>query len=422
MKAGQLVCLSLVVLILASGITGADAEEPILAWQKVYNSGSHDVAIGIAVDGSGNFYLTGQTGTENNWDCLTIKYNSKGEVVWSQVYDSGKNDLGYAITLDNNNNVYVAGQIFNGTDYDYLVLKYDSSGNLIWQKVFNWGNLDGAYAIATDNSNNLYVLGQSSSTSGELNYLLLKLNSDGYKIWQATYPKANAAYDSYGVTVDKLPDGAANVYLSGYSSNDFLVVKYAASDGQQLWAKKYNAGLVDFGMGITVDREHNVYFTGQAYFTDVSKYNCYTVKCSSSGEIIWQRRDDSPTNAGGFGVVVDTSGSVYVSGSVNNGSNDDFLLIKYDSAGNLLWRKIYDTGNQNKGYGIALNPYNNIYLTGYQTGTTLDCLTLKYQQFPEPGEIASSPKENPVKPPEIHFGLGSGIKKKIRELKEKMSQ
>ena len=355
-------------------------EYPTITLTKIYDSGSHDVAIGIVSDNSGNFYITGQTGNDTNWDCLTIKYNSSGDIVWKKVYDSGKNDLGYAITVDDNANIYVAGQIFNGKDYDYLVIKYDSSGNQVWLKTFDWGGLDGAYAIGVDYQKNVYVVGQSSTSPNELNYLILKLDPDGYKLWQSTYPKSNQAYDSYGVAIDKLPDNTVNVYLSGYSNNDFLVIKYDASTGQKQWVKKYNAGVVDFGQGITVDSQHNFYITGNSFFFDVNKYNCYTIKCSSSGNVIWQQRYYNTNNSGGFGIVVDVSGCVYVSGSENNGKDDDFLVIKYDSNGNLMWKKIYDSGTQNKGYGITLNPYNNIYVTGYCMNTTLDCLTIKYKQ------------------------------------------
>jgi len=361
-------------------ISSSTTEEKNLDWtNKIYDSGAHDVAIGIAKDNSGNFYITGQTGTDSNWDCLTIKYNSYGEIVWKQVYDSGKNDLGYAIAVDNDANVYVAGQIFNGTNYDYLVIKYDSSGNQSWVKTFDWGGLDGAYAIAVDNQKNLYVVGQSSTTPNELNYLILKLDSNGYKVWQSTYPKSNQAYDSYGVAID-LPDNPNSVYLSGYSNNDFLIVKYDASTGQQQFVKKHNAGIVDFGQGITVDSNHNFYFTGYSYFSDVNNYNCYTIKCSSSGEIIWQKRDENTNASGGFGIALGSDGSVYVSGSANNGKDDDFLVIKYDTDGNLLWRKVYDSGTQNKGYGIVIDQDKNIYITGYSSNKTLDCLTIKCTQ------------------------------------------
>ena len=405
--------------IIISTIINLYTQDLVLSWKKIYDSGKHDNPIEIVTDKYGNIYIAGQTGLPNNYDLLVIKYDSSGNLKWVKTYDSGSHDLGYAIALSENGNLYVAGQISNSSSgWDYMLLKYDTSGNFYWCSNYNWSPLDGAYAVEVDNNENIYLFGQSSNISShKADYILLKLDSNGNKIWESTYRKGITFADSYGLALDKFSSNSF-IYVSGYTTNDFLVIKYS-TNGNRLWAKRFDESILDFGMGITIDREHNFYLTGSSYNTAFSQYNLVLIKGDSNGNLIWKKRLDSTKGEMGFDLV-ERDGYIYVSGSANNGLNDDFLFLKFDTLGNLLWRIIYDTGSQNKGYGIAMDNTGNIYITGYTLNLNYDALTLKYQKFSEQSE--SSFKKSPVKPPQLHFGIGKGIIKKIKELKGKIEQ
>ena len=99
-------------------------EPPGIVWQKAWNGGNNDYGSGIAVDSSGNVYVTGNSFNGANNDCLTIKYNSSGDTVWQKLWDGGINDWGNGIAVDSSGNVYVAGMSHNGSNDDYLTIKY----------------------------------------------------------------------------------------------------------------------------------------------------------------------------------------------------------------------------------------------------------------------------------------------------------
>lgn len=152
-------------------------------WAQRYNGTGNDLdrANAVKVDGSGNVIVTGKSvgsGVAAE-DIVTIKYNGAGVQQWLQRYNGASNgyDEGKAIALDGSGNVYVTGYSFTtGANNDYTTLKYDLSGNQEWITKYNGtgNNADQAAAIAVDGIGNVYVSGLSKGAGTNEDYETIK--------------------------------------------------------------------------------------------------------------------------------------------------------------------------------------------------------------------------------------------------------
>ena len=392
-------------------------------WVARYNGGNgNDYASAIAVDASGNVYVTGESlGQGTGIDYATIKYNSAGQQQWVARYNgpASADDNATAIAIDGSGNVYVTGasSIDAGSNYDYLTVKYDSAGQEQWVASYNGpGNaFDFAFAIAVDSSGNVYVTGESYGLDSAYDYATIKYNSTGQEQWVARY-NGPANYDDVAEAIAL--DGSANVYVTGYSygvgdvGTDYATIKYN-SDGQQQWVSRYNGGTRsdDYATAIAVDSSGNVYVTGDSLGVGDVNPDYATIKYDSAGQQQWVSRYDGPANAADSAeaIAVDSSGNVYVTGeSAGQGTRNDFATVKYNSTGQEQWVVRYNgpANRDDEANAIAVDASGNVYVTGqsFDPNNGDDYVTIKYVQGATPTPTPT-PTGTPMATPTATAGV-----------------
>jgi uncharacterized delta-60 repeat protein len=153
-----------------------------VVWESTYNGGSSldDIAKGIAVDASGNVYATGySTSSSEGKNIVTVKFNSSGTQQWVHTYndDLDGDDEANAMALDVSGNIYITGYTSTEIDYaDYYIAKYDASGNELWSIHSDAPSHlnDKATNIVIDNNGDIVITGQSETDSSVYAYYTIK--------------------------------------------------------------------------------------------------------------------------------------------------------------------------------------------------------------------------------------------------------
>ena len=383
-------------------------------WAARYNGSqnSTDESKSIAIDDSGNVYVTGNSaGDGTGMDYATIKYNSSGIEQWVSRYSllqTAAGDFSNSIAVDKFGNVYVTGHSEGGqTGTDIATIKYNSSGDSVWVQVFNTpgaGTQEMANALAIDTLGNVYVSGWrfTPGTTTNDNYLTIKYNSAGLQLWVAEYDGPANSNDIVNALV---VDGNGNVYVTGNSQNslvsggdnDYATVKYNSS-GIEQWTARFNgpgnpsSAAQDIPHSIAVDDSGNVFVTGGSVDVNGSTTDYVTIKYNSLGAEQWisiyggivsSSSDEANT------LAIDNLGNVYVTGTSGTfgGTKADYATVKYNSLGVQQWAERYNgpPGNGNdKANSIVLDNLGNVYVSGTSagSGTSDDFATIKYSQTP----------------------------------------
>ncbi|HET9747459.1 MAG TPA: SBBP repeat-containing protein, partial [Chitinophagaceae bacterium] len=412
-------------------------------WAVRYNGPANkfDGTRAMTIDADGNIYVTGPSdGKKGNSDYATVKYDPSGEQKWVARYNGTGNadDYPYAIAVDGSGNVYVTGRSMGaGGNYDYATVKYNSLGGQEWVAPYNGqtNQIDMAKDVQVDDLGNVYVTGlaDGANTVYGSAYATIKYNSSGTQEWARRYDGTTGSEDANSLAID----AAGSVYVTG-RSNGITTVKYD-NDGVQQWVRT-NAGTN--GQKVLVDNLGNIVVTG---------WGSVTAKYNPSGELLWETiypydaafRDMALDNAGNVYVVgynrengtsddyrtvkydangaqqwsrgfngsangidlaraiaLDGNGNVYITGQCvlkeGRNTNENYATVKYNNVGDVQWVRYYDGPEKSvdRGFDITVDGSGNVYVSGESAAKTsyFDFATIKYSE----GAATRSAITNPM--------------------------
>ncbi len=342
-------------------------------WLTFLGSSGVEYGNGVAVDSSDNVYVVGtgyatwgspvrafssNTGCVSNCgDAFIAKLDSNGNLVWNTflgaayVFPSdGGIDRGNDIVVKNN--VLVVGDSSGGWGspvngfaggLDVFVAKLDdATGSLTWNTFLGasgTAGIDYGTAITLNDNGRSFVTGSSNTSwgtspvnahAGGYDTFLAKLDVSGNLVWNTFMGASSDEGAENGVVVD----GNGSAYVLGTSistwgtpinnhagTSDVFVAKFDVNDGSRVWNTFMGASGSDSAGGIDVDGSANLHITGTSNATwgapqDPYSGGPFVAQLNSSGVRQW---NNFFGDGDGKGIVVDSSGDIFVAGDSSNG-------------------------------------------------------------------------------------------------------
>lgn len=254
-----------------------------------------------------------------------------------------------------------------------------------------------AAAVAVDSIGNVYTVGTTTGSldgatlTGNKDYFLTRYDPAGNKV----STRQDGATGTYTLARSVAADSGGNVYVTGNTdggldgnmltgTSDLFLAMYDPT-GNKVRTKQLGvAGADTVAQSVAVDSGGNVYVAGYTAGgldgnTGVGTYDCFLVKYDPSGNKVGTAKQMGVALADtkAYGVVVDSSGNVYVAGYTSGGldgntltGTKDFFLIKYDPSGNKVGtaKQMGAAAANTVAHGIAVDQSDNVYVAGYTSG------------------------------------------------------
>ena len=430
--------------------------DPPYQWHTFYGSGNDDYGQAIVLDGTGNVYVAGTSNASwlgdgntapkhahsGGKDLVVLKLNGSGVYQWHTFFGSAGNDEGQGLAVDSSGNVFVTGtgnatwsgekskaplHPYSGGS-DLVVLKLNGAGAYQWHTFYGaTGSDDKGQGLALDTGGNIYVTGTSKASwngdsgpasgaplhphgggsAGDM--MVLKLGSSGAYQWHTFYGSENSD-EGRALVVD----GDGNVYITGFSQGSWtgtggraplhpysggvdMAVLKLAGNGTYLWHTFQGSGGDDYGQAIAVHGTGNLFISGtsgSAWAGDTGApplhphsggVDLVIVKLTGDGGYQWHTFYGPGGGAGDTGITLDKAGHVYVTGASDgswlgdggvpplhaHSGAGDLAVLKLDVQGAYQWHTFYGCGFADAGAAVAADKSGGVYLAGLSNDSWL---------------------------------------------------
>ncbi|MCL5128921.1 T9SS type B sorting domain-containing protein [Algibacter sp. L4_22] len=329
---------------------------------------------------------------------VMMKFDPDGNLIWSTYYGGISTTEFYDIGTDKDDNIIGVGftfsdthistsnshQEFKGGENDGFLVKLNSNGERIWSSYYGGLGQDVITTVSTDNLNNIYIAGNTGSGD----------NMISENAFDKEYENNNSLY-------------ASEAFIAKFDQN-----------GNREWGTYYGGANDDVISSIEIGNDSNLYIVGYtrsennistpgAYKESLTmngpqtsdRLDTFIAKFNTNGNGIWGTYYGGDAIDWAYDLAVDSENNVIVSGATQstvdiafNNSHQvekggdiadwDNFLAKFSENGSLLWSSYYG-GEQREDYtrsSVDTDDENNVYLAGGTDSQTNISTVNSYQE------------------------------------------
>lgn len=428
--------------------------DPVLVYSTYMGGVASDFGRAIKLDSAGTTYLVGDSfssdflfrASPTNSDVFVGQLSADGLLLTYSFFGGEKNDLATGLAVDGSGNIYMSGTtespdfprintvgvVLAGPSDAFVVKLTANFQQFFYSSLIGGSGSETGVSVAIDGAGSAYISGKTSSQDfplvgaiqtsyggGDSDAFVSKLALDGKTLVYSTYLGGSLTEDSSGtsgISVDT--DGSAYVTgdtqsanfplenalqpaKNGNASNSDGFVSVINPSGSDLLYSTYLGGINDdFGLAIATDESKNAYVAGStkspsfpgstATRTSTTTSDAFVAKLNSTGSAISYltfvggAAGDEAANA----IAVDAAGKeAVIAGRAGDGvtmvksiqsffkgGSTDALIAKLGTSGAVEFSTYLGGSGDEEALGVALGADGIILITGFTDSQ--DLLTL----------------------------------------------
>ncbi len=361
--------------------------DPVLKYSTYFGGTGGDTGYGIAVDSSGNAYITGITNSSNfphtigtrtyqgNGDVFVTKLDPTPSATDQELYSTylggSGTDSGVAIAVDASGDAFVTGrttsanfptasaastgpiQTVYGGNGDAFIAELSSSGStIIYSSYLGGGGADYGLGVAVDSSSDAYVTGSTQSVNfptqgplqatnqGSSDAFVAKVNFTGSQLLYSTYLGGTGPDVGQSIQIDS----SGNAYVAGYTSSTDFPLQSPVQGSNAGAVNAFVSEINSAGSALTF----STYFGGngsdRAYGLALANGNIYIAGSSQSSVF--------PTTSNAFQTA-------------NQGQSDAFVAELKPADSTVVYSTLLGGTGVDQANGIAVDSSGDAYVTGF---------------------------------------------------------
>lgn len=419
------------------------ADGSALIYSTYFGGSDDDRGNSVAVDALGRAYITGATSSQDLpvvnpiqnqlkgvSDVFVAVLGAQGSAVEYSTYLGGAGiDSGRGIAVNGAGDMFLTGET-SSTDYplknplqaaniggvEVFVTRIKAGGaELVYSTYLGGGRTDSGYGLAIDGGGNAYVTGSTDSLDfninnavsgnnlGGLDGFISRISPDGSQLVYSTYIGGSGIDLALNVAIDTV----GNAYLTGFTAaadfpvrnplqprnggvGDAFVAKINSNGTSFVYVTYFGGSGIDQGLGIAVGADGRAVVTGVTASTDFSVVNALQPASGGGadaflamfnefgGGLVYSTYLGGGGNDIGYGVALDGAGNIFLTGSTasqdfvtsnpiqaSNKGEDDAFVMRIDATGaNLIYSTYLGGTGFDNGVGIAVDQSGNAYVAG----------------------------------------------------------
>jgi hypothetical protein len=337
-------------------------------WDKAYGGAGDEFLSNIISLSDGNYLMSGWSNSEiggekseasrGGKDYWIVKIDANGNKIWDKTYGGSGDEAWYENMVDvkeTSDGFILGGSSISGVGgdktlpaivsgyYHFWILKLNQQGGKVWEKTFGGNGGEVFTSLEVLENNEYLLLGQSKSSAsttvgnktsvnkGNSDYWLVKINSNGDKIWDRSYGGTD---DEYAKAMSYTNDGKVTIIgtssslksfdksrsrISSFGREDIWMIRVDTS-GTTIWDKTYGGGSWEYANKFCMTKKNQ---------------GGYIVTASSYSEKGYDKSEN-------------TKKSYY------GDSTNDYWIFEIDENGEKLWDKTFGGNNGDIPYNVVV--------------------------------------------------------------------